>query len=135
MDLAPLRARAPAGVRLVSRFVSDPEILALMRRASLIVLPYREIDQSGVAFTALGAGTPLLLSDAGGFPEIAATGAARLFAAGDRDALSSAITGLLADPAALAEMAGRAGAVAAGEYAWTRIADATLRLYERLRAA
>jgi glycosyltransferase involved in cell wall biosynthesis len=135
MDIAPLRTRAPAGVRLVPRFVSDPEILALMRRASLVVLPYREIDQSGVAFTALGAGAPLLLSDVGGFPEIAATGAARLFAAGDRGALGSAITGLLADPAALAEMAGRANAAAVGEYSWGRIAGATLRLYERLRSA
>jgi hypothetical protein len=41
-----------------------------------VVLPYRQADQSGVLFTALAFGTPLLLSDAA-FPEIAATGAAR----------------------------------------------------------
>ncbi len=47
------------------------------------MLPYREIDQSGVLFTALAFGKPLLLSDVGGFPEIAATGAARIVPAGD----------------------------------------------------
>jgi glycosyltransferase involved in cell wall biosynthesis len=133
MDLAPLKAAAPAGVRIVPRFVSDPEVLALMRRASFVVLPYREIAQSGVAFTALGAGTPLLLSDVGGFPEIAASGGARLFDAGDADALGAAIAELLGEPAQLAEMARRARDAAEGRYSWEQIAARTLELYGRLR--
>jgi len=132
MDISLLRAGAPAGVRFLPRFVYGREILGLMRRARLVVLPYREIDQSGVAFTALGAGVPLLLSDVGGFPEIAATGAARTVPAGDRAALAEALEELLGDPAALAVMAGRARAAAAGEYAWDAIAQRTLELYERL---
>src|SRR5262249_36838606 len=118
MELAPLEAGAPAGVRIVPRFISDAEVLALMRRASLVVLPYREISQSGVAFTALGAGAPLLLSDVGGFPEIAASGAARLFRAGDAEALQAAIAELLVAPATLAEMARRARDAADGQYSW-----------------
>ncbi len=65
------------------RFVRDAELPAYFRRADLVVLPYREIDQSGVLFTALAFGKPLLLSDVGGFPEVAATGAARTVPAGD----------------------------------------------------
>ena len=53
-----LRATAPPGVRFVERFVADEEIPALFRRADLVVLPYREIDQSGVLFTALAFGRP-----------------------------------------------------------------------------
>jgi glycosyltransferase involved in cell wall biosynthesis len=132
MDLAPLQAAAPAGVRIVPRFVSDPEVLALMRRASLVVLPYREIAQSGVAFTALGAGAPLLLSDVGGFREIAASGAARLFPGGDSDALREAIADLLGEPARLAEMARHARNAAEGDYSWEQIATRTLELYRRL---
>ncbi len=132
MDVSALVASAPAGVRFVLRFVSDGEILALMRRASLVVLPYREIDHSGVAFTALGAGVPLLLSDVGGFPEIAATGAARTVATGDSRALGEALGELLADPAALGAMAASARAAAAGVYAWEPIARQTLSLYESL---
>jgi glycosyltransferase involved in cell wall biosynthesis len=132
MDLAPLRACAPAGVRFLTRFVSDAEMLALMRRASLVVLPYRDIDHSGVALTALGAGVPLLLSDVGGFPEIAATGAARTVPAGDSAALGEALQELLVDPAALAAMADRARAAASHEFAWGDIARRTLALYGSL---
>jgi glycosyltransferase involved in cell wall biosynthesis len=142
MDLSPLYAaaraaeRAGAGrVRFLPQFVSAGEMRAFLRRASLAVLPYREIDQSGVLFTALGAGTPLLLSDAGGFPEVAATGAARTVPAGDALALSGALVELLSDPLALAEMATRAEVAAAGPYSWEAIADVHLRLYERLLAA
>src|SRR5271154_4460216 len=102
MDMAPLEAAASSGVRFLPRFVYGAEILGVMRRASLIVLPYREIDQSGVAFTALGAGVPMLLSDVGGFPEIAATGAARTVPAEDPLALARALYELLGDPTALA---------------------------------
>jgi glycosyltransferase involved in cell wall biosynthesis len=132
MDISTLQADAPASVRFVPRFVSAEAILAVMRRASLVVLPYREIDQSGVAFTALGAGAPLLLSDVGGFPEIAAAGAARTVPAGDPVALGEALEELLGDPDRLAAMAAGARAAAAGEYAWEAIARETLGLYESL---
>jgi glycosyltransferase involved in cell wall biosynthesis len=133
MDIEPLLAAAPAGVRFVPRFIGDHELPAYFRAASLVVLPYREIDQSGVLFTALAFGKPLLLSDVGGFPEMAGTGAARVVPAGDAAALHAALTSLLADPAALNEMAARASAASEGEYAWSSIARRTLGLYERLR--
>ncbi len=132
MDIGPLRSAAPAGVRLVPRFISAPEISAVMARASIVALPYREIDQSGVAFTALGLGVPLLLSDVGGFPEIAATGAAHTVAAGDAVALGEALEQLLGDPDELAAMTSSARAAAEGEYAWEGIARRTLDVYELL---
>ncbi len=57
-------------------------------------------------FTALAFGKPLLLSDVGGFPELAAAGAAKTFPAGDVDALAEALRGLVDSPAALAGLAG-----------------------------
>ena len=87
MDIARSKRWRRPGVRFVPRFVGDDELPAYFRRADLVVLPYREIDQSGVLFTALAFGAPLLLSDVGGFPELAATGAARTFPAGDAAAL------------------------------------------------
>ncbi len=88
MDTAPLRAAAPPSVRFVERFVSEGEAAALFRRADLAVLPYREIEQSGVLFTALGFGVPLVLTDVGGFPEVAAAGAAELVPPGNAAALA-----------------------------------------------
>jgi glycosyltransferase involved in cell wall biosynthesis len=132
MDISPLLAAAPPGVRFVARFIGDGELPAYFRRADIVVLPYREIDQSGVLFTALAFGKPLLLSDVGGFLEIAATGAARTFPAGDADALRGALRELLDDPATRRKLAARARDLAVGEYAWHTIARQTLRLYEAL---
>ncbi len=132
IDVAALRARAPANVRFVARFVGDDELPAYFRRADLVVLPYREIEQSGVLFTALAFGKPLLVSDVGGFSEIAERGAAHAVAPGDPAALHDALAGLLANPAALAALGERALAAAHGEYGWDAIAARTLALYERL---
>jgi glycosyltransferase involved in cell wall biosynthesis len=131
-DISALRRAAPANVRFVARFVTDAELAAYFARADLLVLPYREADQSGVAFTALGAGAPMLLSDVGGFPELALTGAARTFPAGDIPALRVALRELLTDPTALAAMGERARAAAAGPYSWDAIARRTLELYRSL---
>jgi glycosyltransferase involved in cell wall biosynthesis len=105
-----------------------------MRRADVVALPYREIDQSGVLFTALAFGKPLVLSDVGGFTEVAATGAARLVPAGDPAALRAELTSLLADPATRAGLGERAARAAREQFGWDAIARSHLRLYERLAA-
>jgi glycosyltransferase involved in cell wall biosynthesis len=132
MDISALRASAPPGVRFVPRFIGDNELPVYFRRADLVVLPYREIDQSGVLFTALAFGKPLLLSDVGGFPEIAATGAALMFPAGDAVALRGALRELLADEDARSALARRARELATGEYSWQAVARRTLELYTSL---
>jgi glycosyltransferase involved in cell wall biosynthesis len=136
MDVSGLQAGSPPSVRWLTRFVSDAELSALFRAADLAVLPYREIDQSGVLFTALAFGTPLLLTAVGGFPEVAATGAAEVVAPGDADALAHALGELLGDPARLAALRAasqRAGAPD-GPYGWAEIGRRTLALYEALQA-
>ncbi|MBV8220489.1 MAG: glycosyltransferase family 4 protein, partial [Solirubrobacterales bacterium] len=40
MPIDPLRARSPANVRFVPRYVSDAELPAFFRRADVVVLPY-----------------------------------------------------------------------------------------------
>lgn len=125
----------PPGVRAEPRFVADAEIPALFRRADLVVLPYREIDQSGVLFTALAFGKPLVLSDVGGFPEVAAHGAAALVPAGDAPALHTTLATLLHDPARRAALASASAQAASDHYAWPTIAAKHLALYHRLLAA
>jgi len=136
MPLGPLRdlahgSRSP--VRFIDRFVTDPEIPALFRRADLVVLPYREIDQSGVLYTALAFGKPMVLSEVGGFAELAEEqGAGRLVPPGDAAALRSAIQDLLSDDTARRTLGEAATRAASGPYSWARIADQTLALYRRL---
>ena len=136
LDMAPLRTAAAGAhgtVRFVERFVTDPEIPAFFRRADVVVLPYRSIDQSGVLYTALAFGKALVLSDVGGFAEIGAEhGAASLVAPEQPEALRNALGGLLADPAQREALAARAAAAAAGPFAWGEIGRRTLSLYEGL---
>jgi glycosyltransferase involved in cell wall biosynthesis len=132
MDISTLRSRAPDSVKFVPRFIDEDELSAYFKRADLVVLPYLQADQSGVLFTALAFGKPLLLSDVGGFPEIAATGAARIVPAGNARALGHALRELLAEEATLAEMCVRARAATQGRYSWHAIAQAHIELYQAL---
>lgn len=135
MAIEPLRALAPRGVRFVPRFVSDPELAACFRRADAVVLPYLEterFDFSGVLATALAFGKPAVVSDVGGFSEVAAAGAARLVPPGDPAALREALGALIADPAARERLALGARAAAAGPYSWSEAARQTLVLYREL---
>lgn len=120
------------GVKLAARFITDDELPSYFARADLVVLPYREIDQSGVLFTALAFGKPLLLSAVGGFGEVAQTGAARTVPPGDPEALADALANLLCRPTELAQMAAAARAAAQGPYSWREVANAHLALYEQL---
>lgn len=132
MDISALRAAAPPSVRFVERFVTEGEAAAFFRRADLAVLPYRDIEQSGVLYTALGFAVPLVLSDVGGFPEIAAAGAAELVAPGDAAQLHDALVSLLEDPARRATLAMGALRLADESLGWDAIARAHLELYDAL---
>jgi glycosyltransferase involved in cell wall biosynthesis len=125
----------PPGVRLVPRFVTDAELAAVLRRADVVTLPYREIDQSGVLYAALGLGRPLLLSAVGGFPEVAAAGAAELVAPGDAGGLHAALAALLADPDRRAALAAAATRAATTTYSFDAVAQRHIELYGMLNRA
>jgi glycosyltransferase involved in cell wall biosynthesis len=131
-ELRELADRAPGKVRFVDRFIPDAEIPAFMRRADLVVLPYRNIEQSGVLYTALAFGRPLVLSSVGGFPEIAERGAARLVPPEDAVALGAGISAVLSDPGAAEALGAAAAREAATTYNWDRIAKSTMALYREL---
>lgn len=135
MRLDRLRADAPPGVRWVTRFVSDPELAACFRRADIVVLPYvrtERLDFSGVLATALAFGKPLVLTDVGGFSEVAEAGAAELVPPGDAQALRQALSLLISDPDARDSLANGAREAAEGPYSWQRAAELTLALYREL---
>jgi glycosyltransferase involved in cell wall biosynthesis len=129
-----LRRLAPAGrVRFVDRYVSDAELPAYFRRADLLVLPHRSVDMSGVLFAGLAFGKAMVLSDVGGFRELAkehCVGA--LVPPGDPAALAAEIGRLLADPEERRRLEERAATAAAGPFSWDRIAEQTASLYEQV---
>jgi glycosyltransferase involved in cell wall biosynthesis len=136
MDVEPLRAaaaRVGGTVRFVDRFVAEDELPAYFRRADVVALPYRDIDQSGVLYTALAFGKAIAASAIGGFNEVARDhGALVAVPPGDPLALREALADLIADPAARAAQEARAVAAAAGPYSWDEAARLTLALYEEV---
>ncbi len=138
MPIGDLREQAggvKATVRFVDRFVADTELGAYFRRADIVALPYRDAEQSGVLFTALAFGKAIVLTDVGGFGEMAAAGVGRLVPPNDPAALAAALGELLGDPEERARLAKVAGEAAAGPYSWDAIAAQTLELYRSLGAA
>ena len=133
-DLCARARRASGTIRFVSRFVADREIPAVFERADLVVLPYREVEQSGVLYLALAFGKPIVMSSVGGFPEVAAHGVGRLVPPGDSKELAAVIGDLLDRPEERGRLANAARAAASGPYSWDRIADAHLALYRELLA-
>jgi glycosyltransferase involved in cell wall biosynthesis len=75
MPIEPLRARAGAlgvadRISWDLRFVTDEEAAAAFARATVICLPYREIENSGVLAEALRHGVVPVTTAVGGLPEI-----------------------------------------------------------------
>jgi glycosyltransferase involved in cell wall biosynthesis len=132
-ELYELADKATGTVRFVTRFVAEDEIPAYFRRADIVVLPYTEIDQSGVLYTALAFGKAMILSSVGGFTEFAnAHGAARLVAPDDPQSLAAALSELLEDSDVRSDLSQAALQAAHGAYSWDRIAEQTAALYKRL---
>ena len=102
--LRALAARLGVTARIEWRlgFVPEPEVAALMRSATVVILPYREISASGVLATALGHHRPVVVSDVGSMGELVREfGAGVAVPPGDARELAAACATLLADARAL----------------------------------
>jgi glycosyltransferase involved in cell wall biosynthesis len=135
MDIEPLRslaAEAPGRVRFLPRFIEDAEIPPILRRADVVVLPYRDAEHSGVLYAALAFGKPLVLSAVGGFPEVAEQGAARLVPPEDPASLAATLSELVGDEAARAQLGEAAASAATSSYSWDKTASQTMSLYREL---
>ena len=101
----------------------------------MVVLPYtrtERFDQSGVLATALAFGKPMVLSDIGGFGEVAQTGAGRTVRPNDSNALREVLAELIDDERERARMGQAAVAAARGAYSWELVAQKTLAVYESI---
>jgi glycosyltransferase involved in cell wall biosynthesis len=135
IPLESIRARAPAGVRFIPRFIEDAELPAYFRRADIVVLPYtttERFDFSGVLATALAFARPVLASDVGGFSEVADAGAAELVPPDDPAALQGALSELLGDRERRERLSSAARIAAAGPFSWREAAARTIEVYRRV---
>ena len=132
MDVAALGTPG-AGVEILDRFLSDAELAALLRRATVVVLPYRRIDSSGVLFAALALGRAVVLSDVGSFRELHDEhGIGVLVRPDDPEALATAVAGVLEDGARREDLETASRRAADGPFAWAAVAQRHEEIYLEL---
>jgi glycosyltransferase involved in cell wall biosynthesis len=119
-------------VEFDNSYRTTDSVLAQIRAADVVVLPYRSRDQvvSGVLVEAIASGKPVVATPFPHAVELVGEGSGILVPHGDRDALAEALRSLLTEP----ELAERAAAVArrqARAHDWIGVG----RAYRRLVAA
>ncbi len=140
MDLAPLHALAErAGVadqlEIEPRFVPDEEIGGLFGPSTVAVLPYREIEASGVLPLVMALGRPVVASKLGSCAELIVDGVhGHLIDPGDVCALSAALAHLVEDREFAARCATAVRKAAANAPTWDEVAERTAGVYRTLRA-
>jgi glycosyltransferase involved in cell wall biosynthesis len=120
-----------AWVKLIDRFIPADEVSTLFGSAKLVVLPYTDATQSGVAAIALAHGIPVVASAVGGIPEVVIDGQTGLLVPpGDAAALSRAMARLLTDDELARQVGEGAAEFAKSHLSWVHIARATAKVYE-----
>ena len=104
-------------------FVPSDRVAAYFRAADLVVVPYREIFQSGVILAAYTFERPVVATRVGGLPEVVQDGVTGfLVSPGDAPALADVLVDATADPGRLDAMGVAASALARGPHSWEHIA-------------
>jgi glycogen(starch) synthase len=111
-------------------FVPEPEVAALLGAADIAVVPSLYEPFGLVALEAAAAGTPVIVSTAGGLADLHTDGiAVASFPAGDVGALAEAVDGVLSDPDGGRRALARATRVLRRDYTWQAVAAATAQIY------
>jgi glycosyltransferase involved in cell wall biosynthesis len=118
------RMRSAGCFEVIDRYIAASEVPELFRRARVVVLPYVEGTQSGVAAMAMGYGRPVVASAVGAIPLLVRDRINGLLVPPkDVASLTNAVRSLLLDDVLWNRLAGGAGALRDGELSWRSIAD------------
>lgn len=112
------------------RYIDAKEVVELFRQSDLVVLPYTDATQSGVAAMALGYGIPVIATAVGSIPEFVRHDFnGRLVPRKDVTALVQAIQQVLDKPGEYERLSHNAIDLRDGELSWHHIAELTMRCY------
>jgi glycosyltransferase involved in cell wall biosynthesis len=125
--------RSLSGVEVIDRFIPTEQIAGLFERSSIVVLPYVEASQSGVAAIGYTTGTVVVASNVGGLAEfIRDQKTGILVEPRCPSSIASAIISLLKDRGKQAHIRDNAQAVARSSLGWEAIGQQTLETYKHV---
>lgn len=117
------------------RFLQDDEVLEVFRMATVVALPYREIDQSGVLLTAIGFDKPVVATRIGGIAETIEHGKhGMLVEPGNADGFAQSFCSVLEDTTRRESMQQEIRQLRVNQLSWESIGRRTIGLYESLIA-
>ncbi len=122
-----------SNVVIVDEVVSDVDFDAYLSLASVVLLPYREISQSGVLLTALQRGVPVVVADVGGLADpLRHADVGWNIGEASRESLSAVMLRLASHPEQLSEVRNNKEAFAKIReiYSWEHIGASTEALYK-----
>lgn len=116
---------------LIERYIEIEEIPKIFAQSDIVILPYTDGTQSGVASLAINYKRPIIASDVGSIGEIVRDDFnGLLIPKRDAGALAAAIKSLLTDQALMRKMSNNAAWLATNELSWQSIAQQTQKTYE-----
>ena len=117
-------------VRLVFRFISAEDLVALYRASDIVVYPYRAITTSGALATGLSLGKPIIASDLPVFRELLTSGEnALLVDPQNRVELAGALIELLSNTNLREQLRANTRNMNFGDESWGSIAKQTMEAY------
>lgn len=112
------------------RYIPDEMVADYYSASTLVVLPYRQIYQSGVLLMAMSYQRPVLVSDVPGMTEIVNDGDnGYTFHSEDSTSLATRLIDLLRSPAELSMTAQRAHKYVLEKHSWASVASKTILAY------
>lgn len=115
----------------VRRQVPDAELLSIYRRASVFLLPVREVTANNALLEAMACGLPVVATDLPGVRDYVDDECARLVIPGSGVAMGEAVLAVLRDERVRGFMI-RASRSRALQLDWTEIARQVIQVYERV---
>lgn len=132
LDANRQRVNAAPWVELQENYIPAEAIPSLFRRATLVVLPYTDATQSGVAALAFALGRPVLATATGALPEVVIDGRTGIVVPPRAPKqLADALSRLLQSPSTLEKLAAGASEFARNELDWRPIARHTEASYAK----
>lgn len=117
------------------RYIPDDEVAAFYQKADLVVLPYRNIYQSGVLLLTLSYGRPVLCSDLNPFKEIIRHNEnGFLFQTENPQDLAQKIQETISNRANLIKVKNNANLIIRDDYNWIKIGQLTKKFYDLILA-
>lgn len=111
-------------------FIPNEEVVNYFKAADLVVLPYKDIDHSGIIHLAYSFGKAVLGTNVGDFNEVIVDGkSGRVLKLNVADELAEAIIEMFKDKSMLNEMGRYAKHLSETKYSWQDIAKKTVQVY------